>query len=318
MKKIYLFATALFLGASSNAQLVYDFESVVLAPETYDNGANGTANFTNSEITLSNNYSGGYWSGFAISNTTDVTTEGFLNESSSYTGAGRNSDNYAIFYSNGEMTTANDQLQVDGFYITNTTYAALSMLNGDAYAKQFGSVNGADGNPDGTNGEDFFRVWVIAEDFGGTLIDSIEFYLADYRFTDNSQDYIVDDWNYIDLSTLAFSAAKVYFHFESSDIGAFGVNTPVYLAIDDVNYSNLVGVEENELVNVDIYPNPVNDQLTIKGEVGMLTMKDIHGKIIETRQHNELTLIDCSHLNAGVYFIELNNDYGSLTRKIIK
>ncbi len=318
MKKIYVLATALLLGANSNAQLVFDFESIVLAPETYDNGSGGTANFTNTQLTLSNNYSGGYWSGFSISNTTDVTTEGFGNESSSYTGSGRNSDNYAVYYSTGDIVTENDQLQVEGFYITNTTYAALSMLNGDAYAKQFGSVNDANGNPDGTNGEDFFKVWIIAEDYAGAVKDSVEFYLADYRFLDNSQDYIVNDWNYIDFAAFGFSTARVSFRFESSDVGAWGMNTPSYFAIDDIQYSYVVGLAENQLANVKVFPNPVTKKLTVQGEHGTLTLKDMNGRMLSSFEHNSYSTIDCSDLNSGVYFLELRNDQGSYTQKIIK
>lgn len=318
MKKIYILTTALFLGANSNAQLVFDFENVILATETYDNGSAGSANFSNTELTLSNDYSGGFWSGFAISNTTDVTTASYTNESSSYTGGGRSSSNYGVFYSSGDITTANDQLQVDGFYITNTAYAALSMLNGDAFAKQFGSVNDASGAPDGTNGEDYFRVWIIGENYAGTFKDSVEFYLADYRFSDNMQDYIVADWNYIDLGQFGFSTAKVSFRFESSDIGAWGMNTPAYFAIDDIQYSYLVGIGENELANVSAFPNPINGRLTIRGEYGELTMRDLNGRIIESLQHNELSVIDCSSLNSGVYFIDLINERGSFTQKVIK
>ena len=209
MKKIYVLTTALFLGANSNAQLVFDFENPILASESYDNGSSGSSNFSNTELTLSNTYSGYWSSGFAFSNTTDVTTEGYTNMYSSYTGAGRASSQYGVCYGSGDITTSNDQLQIDGFYITNSTYAALSMLNGDSFGKQFGSVNGADGNPDGTNGEDFFKVWIIAEDFGGNTKDSVEFYLADYRFSDNTQDYIIADWNYIDIIQFGFSTAKV-------------------------------------------------------------------------------------------------------------
>ena len=318
MKKIYVFATALFIGVNSNAQLVFDFENVVLTPETYDNGSGGTANFTNTQLTLSNDYSGGYWSGFAISNTTDVTTEGFGNESSSYTGAGRNSDNYGVFYYDGEITTDNDQIQVEGFYITNTTYAALSMLNGDFAGKQFGSVNDSNGNPDGTNGEDFFKVWIIAEDYAGTAKDSVEFYLADYRFADNTQDYIVNDWNYIDFISFGFSTARVSFRFESSDMGAWGINTPVYFALDDIQYSYLVGIKEEQLANVKVFPNPVDDMLTVQGEYGTVTLKDMNGRMFNSFEHNAYSTIDCSDLNSGVYFLELRNDQGSFTQKIIK
>lgn len=318
MKKIYILTTALFLGANSNAQLVFDFENAVLATETFDNGSGSAANFSNTELTLSNDYSGGFWSGFAISNTTDVTTADYTNESSSYTGAGRSSSNYGVFYSAGDITTANDQLQVDGFYITNTAYAALSMLNGDAFAKQFGSLNGADGMPDGTNGEDYFKVWIVAENETGMTKDSVEFYLADFRFADDNDDYIVENWNYVDLSGMGFLVNKVSFRFESSDIGAFGMNTPAYFAIDDIQYSYLVGIAESELSNVSAFPNPIQDRLTISGEYGDLTFRDLKGRIIESFQHNELSVIDCSSLNTGVYFVELTNERGSFTQKVIK
>jgi hypothetical protein len=31
--------------------------------------------------------------------------------------------------------------------------------------------------------------------------DSIEFYLADFRFANNSQDYILKTWEYLDLTS---------------------------------------------------------------------------------------------------------------------
>jgi hypothetical protein len=47
---------------------------------------------------------------------------------------------------------------VNGFYVTNGTYAALSMKNGDQFAKKFGSLTNANGDVDGTNGN-----WTIQE-----------------------------------------------------------------------------------------------------------------------------------------------------------
>lgn len=323
MKKIYVLATALLLGANIQAQLVFDFENVSLSSESYDNGSGGLANFTDGSITLFNDYntSGGYWSGFSISNTTDVTTPGYGNQYSSFTGSGRNSDNYAVFYYEGYITTAINQLQIDGFYISNTTYAAISMRDGDGpggFAKQFGSANGADGNPDGTNGEDFFKVWVIGEDYNGTMKDSVEFYLADYRFPDDNDDYIVDDWNYIDFSSFSFSTTKVTFRFESSDMSFGYINTPTYFVIDDIQYSSTAGVNQNTLSNVSIYPNPVKDVINIKGERGILSILDINGRTIRSLNHNELSVIDLSEFNSGIYFVKVESEKGSFTEKIIK
>ncbi len=205
MKKIYLFASALFIGANIQAQQVIDFESVSLSPESYDNGSLGPDNFDFGDINLSNSYDDtwGSWSGFSISNITDNTTAGFGNQYSAYTGGGNNSENYGVFYPSGEITGENMMIGIMSISITNATYPAISMRDGDAFAKQFGSVNGPDGNPDGTNGEDFFKVWVIGWDHTGAMSDSVEFYLADYRFADDQDDYIVEDWNTIDLMSFS-------------------------------------------------------------------------------------------------------------------
>src|SRR5690606_22782125 len=120
------------------------------------------------------------WSGFSVSNVVDVTTAGFNNQYASYAGGGSASSNYGVFYYSGEISFSQDRA-VSSMDVTNTTFAGLSMLNGDTYSKQFGSVNGADGNPDGTNGEDFFLLKIVAlDDQDQPTGDTVEFYLADY------------------------------------------------------------------------------------------------------------------------------------------
>ena len=65
-------------------------------------------------------------------------------------------------------------------------------------------------------------------------IGTVDFYLADYRFADNSKDYIVENWEYVDLSSLGV-VKSLEFSLNSSDAGVFGMNTPAYFAMDDLN-----------------------------------------------------------------------------------
>ena len=67
----------------------------------------------------------------------------------------------------------------------------------------------------------------------GESTGSVDFYLADYRYADSSQDYIVNAWEYIDLSSLG-SVDELSFSLSSSDNGSFGMNTPNYFAIDNI------------------------------------------------------------------------------------
>ena len=222
MKKLYVLATAFIIGASAQAQTI-DFESFGLAPNSFDNGSGGVGgsfDFLGGDVILTNFYDtawGGYWNGFSISNMNDVVTPGLGNQYSAYSGSGvYSSETFAVLYSNGFLDATTPYISIDSFFIANTTYAAISMLDGDAggYGKQFGTSVSGDyyGNiPDGSNGEDFYRVWVYGADEFGNIFDSSLVYLADYRFADNTQDYIADEWIKVDLSTYSAPVSSVSF-----------------------------------------------------------------------------------------------------------
>ncbi len=322
MKKIYILATALFFGANANAQELIDFESFNLpvAIDTFYNGADDNGDFTIDYATFSNMYNTTYssWTGFSVSNTTDVTTAGFSNQYSSFVGSGANSSvTYGVFYSNGIIVT-DGSVKLNSVMITNTTYAAISMRDGDAYAKKFGESVNAAGDDDGTNGEDFLKVWVIAEDLAGNEKDSVEFFLADYRFADNTQDYIIDAWTSVDLTGFNFLVQKLSFKIESSDVGGFGMNTPAYFAIDDIDAVKLDASVEESTLNISVYPNPVENILTVNGEYGIITITNVNGQIVYTEDHNSTSQIDMSKFEKGVYFLRLTNNNGSAVQRIIK
>lgn len=321
MKKITCML-ALALGASPViGQTVVDFEGHLSNPESYDNGSGGGGAFVFDFVEFSNYYDQAWssWNGFAISNVTDNTTAGWGNQYASYTGSGAGgSDSYAIYFPSGDITTTIAG-GIVGFKITNTAYAAISMRDGDAFGKQFGSPNGADGNPDGTNGEDFFRVWIIASNSDETMKDSIEFYLADYRFPNSQDDYIVDTWEDIDLSNFGFWVAKVDFRFESSDVGQWGINTPLYFAIDDVTMYVEVGLEEEFAAQVKVYPNPVQDKLSISGiEDASLLLTNQLGQEIWRGNSNELASFSFSDFENGMYLLQVSKDEFQTTLSIIR
>lgn len=322
MKKLYVLATALFIGASAQAQTI-DFENYLpVAVDTFDNGSalTGDFEFLGGDVTLTSNYNpGGWWDGYSISNMTDITSTGYLNQYSSWTGSGYNSASYAVAYQAGSIDAIPTNVSIQGFKITNGTYAALSMTNGDGYAKEFGTLYYADTMAlDGTNGEDYLRVWFYGESHDGSMTDSVEVYLADYRFTDDTQDYILDSWIDVDFSGFGFLVASVTFKFESSDMDGPYLRTPTYFMMDDLIISPDAGISENELANVSTYPNPATDQLTIKGEEGILTITSLTGEVLYSEDHIELSQLDVSNYSNGVYVIKLINASGSYTNRFIK
>jgi hypothetical protein len=126
----------------------------------------------------------------------------------------------------GAVTGEDYATTISGAYFTNTTYAYLSMLEGDSFAKQFGGVTGDD--------EDYFKLIIKGIDEMGEYTGTVDFYLADFRFEDNSLDYIVDEWTWVDLTSLG-DVIGLEFSLESSDAGDWGMNTPAYFAMDDLN-----------------------------------------------------------------------------------
>lgn len=172
------------------------------------------------------------WGGFVWSTHRDTYTRGFTNEHSAITEFGnKDSKVYCIAYLNSFMAdtdsiTLSEESEITGFYVTNTTYAYHSMNEGDDFAKRFGGGSGSD--------PDFFKLVVEGIDSSEKSTGTVSFYLADYRFDDNSKDYIVDDWEWVDLSSLG-KVKKLKFSLSSSDEGEWGMNTPAYFAMDDLN-----------------------------------------------------------------------------------
>ncbi len=208
-------------------------EEMDLENNSFYNGADGSGSFTSGGFKFNNNYnaSWGSWTGFAASNMTDTATPGYGNQYSAITGNGAlGSSAYAVAFPSGGSGIEFEETVVSGFYVTNSTYAYLSMLQGDDYAKQFGGADGTD--------PDWFKLTVFGISSSGDTTGTVDYYLADFRFEDNSKDYIVNDWQWVDLSSLG-QISSLRFHLSSSDVGDWGMNTPGYFCLDQVNHQDL-------------------------------------------------------------------------------
>lgn len=211
-----------------------DLESLTLGSAPYWNGSDKTGEFNTLGVKFQNNYNATYssWGGFGYSQKADVTTSGFSNQYSAYDPA-NGTNKFAIYYAPyagdafASFSTGTEHL-VNSVSICNSTYTALSMKNGDAsFSKKFGGSTG--------NDKDWFKLTVIGYNVAGDSVKSVDFYLADYRFDDNSKDYIVNKWTTIDLSSLG-KINKFTFRFTSTDMGVWGMNTPAYVCLDNIKY----------------------------------------------------------------------------------
>ena len=245
MKK-QLLAIALFAGVlTTKAQVntgtttqISDFENVAL-PNYHSlvyNDSTGGGGFTNGNAyfpcTWDTTYGAayGYWSGgWAASAVYDSTTAGYKNPYGCAAYKGYNSSNkFAVgtmAMSGGLTIRMTDSLigkTVTGMYICNSTYAYKSMLNGDQFAHKFTAAN-----------KDWFKLTVKKYFHGNLGGDSSEIYLADFRYQDTTQNYILKNWMWVGLSSLG-NVDSLSFAISSSDVSNGYINTPAFFCIDNL------------------------------------------------------------------------------------
>ena len=330
MKKSYIkFLTIAFIFVCTNvySQTVSTFENINLANDTFKNGSDWSGGFTSGNALFVNHYdtSFGYtsWDGFSISNMRDTITPGYGNQYSAITGRGFQSANYAVGYYSSyspspmriKLNGAAKGKQVSGFYITNSTYAYLAMKNGSAYNKKFGGSTG--------NDPDWFLLEIKGYRNGGQPANTdLHIYLADFRFTDNSFDYIQKEWIWVDMTYMG-NVDSIEFTMSSSDTaGGFGMNNPTYFCIDNFttrdNFTAIVDVNTNQN-SLHVYPNPAKDFIVIEGinNQSEISIFDLTGR--EMLKQNVLNgeKISVTTFSKGIYFLEIKNENRIQTKKLI-
>jgi para-nitrobenzyl esterase len=73
--------------------------------------------------------------------------------------------------------------------------------------------------------------------------------------------------------------------------------------------------------DVKLYPNPAKEMVTIEvgfGTKNIITIVDLSGKVIETIESNKAhTNLSLNNLQTGIYFVNISNENGSITKKLI-
>jgi hypothetical protein len=213
------------------AQITIDFEDLYLDEESYYNGSDGAGGFASYGAFFNNSYNFMFksWKGWSYSNVTDVNSGGYENQYSAYNlpdGGGDGAPNYGMAYNfsfGDAFVVLPPGTAPQSVRVTNSTYAGLSMLYGDLFAKKFGGPNGTD--------PDWFLLTIHGADNDLNETGRVHFFLADYRTDDK---YIINKWTTVDLTPLG-PATMLFFTLASTDNDPiFGMNTPAYFAIDNL------------------------------------------------------------------------------------
>ena len=209
------------------------FDDVTLGSNGYWTGEEGENEMFSGGWIFTNYYSQAYsfWGGFTASNHTDLTQTGMDAQYTAITAGGYDgSAQYGVAYTYGAQTdvyASDGQAHtVTGCYVTNNLWAYQSIVEGDYSSTPFGGTSG--------NDPDWFKLTATGKNVSGQTIGTLDFYLADYRFANNEEDYVIDTWEWFDLSPLG-AVHTITFSLSSTKENAYGMLTPAYFCIDDFN-----------------------------------------------------------------------------------
>ncbi|MCD6012438.1 MAG: hypothetical protein K0Q79_2300 [Flavipsychrobacter sp.] len=321
MRTFTLLFSALVLGTTAMAQPVATFESLSLstsdtfyvnysAPGTDVGFNNGLAHFPCVYDTSS---WGDFWSyGFAYSNMTDSVTSGFTNQYSAKTAIGYGgSSQYAVSWGqfNKVILLGGAVGQpVQGFYVTNSTYTYNSMRDGDMFARKF------------HNG-DWFKLTVQGYSGGVLQPTMVTTYLANFLFPDTTMNYILKDWQWVNLASLG-PVDSLEFSLSSTDNGMWGMNTPAYFCIDNFTTNDItLGVANTPMSAAKVYPNPATNMLYVDvadNAIQQVQVTDMAGRVMSTYSASAHIEINTSTLPAGMYMLQMSGNGKAAAAKFVK
>ncbi len=325
----------MMLGIASTAfsQNIITFDTYTLSPNSYYKDTT-SLDFNTNGVTFQytwNNSWGGFWeSGSAYTNINDTINGTYTNIYGCITGNAFSGSNYVTIQDGAVISFSNNTTAINGFYITNTTYAWKTIKNGNQFARKFGDTTGTGSGTSIPQGQypDWFKILVKGYRGGSMTTDSIEYYLADYRNPGTSNDYVVKNWQFVDCSSLG-QVDSIKYILKSSDNSQGIPNTPAFFSIDNFIIQSTVGTQDlSDIQNYLLFPNPSNGNATLylntnKEQLINLSVNDISGREIEeisikTQPGNNQHVIISENLNSGIYFINLITNSSVKKIKYIK
>ena len=168
-----------------------------------------------------------YWGGFAQSKVKDANAANgvFANQYAVYNDSAASGDSFLIYYYDSFNEPCDIRLKRDVLLsdvkLNLTTYAYASITNEaiNDFARAF--IDG-----------DYLKV-IFTGMKGNDVTGVVECYVVDFR--DGKRD-MATNWNTYSLSNLGSDYNRVRVTIETTDVGEWGANTPLYIAMDDLTY----------------------------------------------------------------------------------
>jgi hypothetical protein len=187
----------------------------------------------------------------------------------------------------------------------------------------------------------------------GSIIDTTNFWLNDMTALYLSAGVTVTSAHiasgYVDVPFTApatlnpgeyYAAIELYSNANANDIRVLDDRTvaqPYYAGSiyipGDQSYSNgtalairllmgsaWLGLDDNTLAGVSIFPNPSEGVITVTNDNGVsntIVVRDVLGKQILSKEANSETTLDLSNSGSGVFFVSVTNETGTIVEKVV-
>lgn len=315
LKKITLIA-ACFFTAALYGQGEVTFEELNQDSGKVLNGIDGSLNTAIESLNFPvfwDTSFGGFWSsGWAVSSKLDSATANSDYASQLYLAKPKygfnNSKAFAVGQS-GSFFYSEKGIAITEFYISNSVYTYNSMKLGDAFAKKFGGNSGRDQDS---------LICVIKSYFNGNLTLTQRIALADFRFADSAQDYILKDW----IAVNPGICDSVVFGMESSDNSSWGMNTPSFFVLDNVKYDRVENTVANSIATISVYPNPVQNRMYLQtpDKIQSAHICNLSGSLVYnvSPTEKESKVVAVAQLQPGVYILRAVTANGTVSARFVK
>ena len=171
-----------------------------------------------------------YWGGFAVSKCfeTDAAKGVFENQYSAFNTKAADGEWFLLYYYDSYSEPCDlifkKSVMLNSVMLNLTTYTYASITDEDinTFARKF---------DDG----DYLKVIFTPLDSSEAPVgEGVECYVVDYR---DGKRFVADDWQTFPLGFVADGNVRVTI--ETSDVGEYGANTPLYICLDSLEYNFL-------------------------------------------------------------------------------
>ena len=264
-------------------------ENLYLDSESYWNGSKGNGYFLSGSYKFHNTAYPDYntYMDCTYSNQTATTYSGLQDQWRNIVGKGYdNSENYGIAYPQpGTITVMNKENgdNIRGFYVTNTAWVYDAVKKGDGMSDVAG----------GFQKGDYFKLIIKGKKADNTE-SQVEYYLADYRAENEADHYVLDTWQWVDLSSLG-EVKSVSFKMEGTKKNNYGLTTPTYFAFDNFNgvrneKAGAAVAAQGQTIDISSNFTPDGSKATMKYAIVELVPSTVKAKVSIDEATGELSI----------------------------